>query len=182
MLHGHRGGWIRARGAWALLCVGVVGCMDLDKPKDTKILGNTKQPGAGLPGTPRLPGAAGTGVGAAGTGQPGAFPAVGSGGASMGGSGGVGRAPTGGYPTGGSTNFGTGSGNNNYVPAVGPNTNYQPVGSGPVSPASGMGAGERYGVQPLAVDPGLTPPAAPGASGGVVVPPGSSPVAPTYPK
>lgn len=53
MAQGTRSRWVRAAaaGLGVLLCTGLVGCMNWDKPKDTKL---GKQPGKGLPGTPSL--------------------------------------------------------------------------------------------------------------------------------
>lgn len=52
MAHGTRGRWVRvaATGFGVLLCTGLIGCMNSDKPKDLK---QTKAP-TGLPGTPTL--------------------------------------------------------------------------------------------------------------------------------
>lgn len=54
MAQGTRGRWIRAAttGLGVMVCTGLIGCMNSDKPKDTKL---AKQPAAGLPGTPTLP-------------------------------------------------------------------------------------------------------------------------------
>ena len=66
MAHGTRGRWLRvaSTGFGMVLCTGLVGCMNDDKPKDTKA---TKLPGQGLPGTPMLPNGAGA---VSKTGQP----------------------------------------------------------------------------------------------------------------
>jgi hypothetical protein len=69
MAQGTRWRWLRAAtaGFGVMFCTGLVGCMNNDKPKDTKI---AKQPGQpGLPGTVTLPPGGGA---AAKTGQPGA--------------------------------------------------------------------------------------------------------------
>ena len=126
MTQGTRGGWARRMivGFGAALCVTVVGCNEIDKPK---LGGTTKQPGPGLPGTPQLSGQPGTGN--VRTGQPGA------GMQPMGVGTPVGRNPGMGSPAGGNTNFGAGSGGNSFTPAVGPANNDYP----PISPAAGMG-------------------------------------------
>ncbi len=63
MAHGTRGRWLRVAttGFGMVLCTGLVGCMNTDKPKD-KVA--AKQPGPGLVGTPTLPSGAGAGAGA----------------------------------------------------------------------------------------------------------------------
>ncbi len=69
MAHGTRGRWLRVAGTGfgVVLCTGLAGCMNTDKPKDK---GTVRQPGPGLTGTPMLP--SGAGAGAVGrTGQPG---------------------------------------------------------------------------------------------------------------
>lgn len=178
MSQGPRGGWVRGllAGLGGLLCVGLVGCTEIDKPK----LGtNAKQPKAGLPGTPLLPGQPATGT--AGTRQPvtgtgmGFQPQTGTP---------AGRTTGTGMPAGSST-FGTGAGGSSIVPPVTPpNNTFQPAGAAaPMSPAQGMGSGNPgglpagYATQPALADPGLYPPAAPDNLGGPVSPPGG-PVAP----
>jgi hypothetical protein len=180
MSQGTRGGWARRMVAvlGAALCLTVIGCTEIDKPRFGK---STKQPGPGLPGTPTLTGQPGSGN--VRTGQPG------TGTQPMGATGTpVGRTPGGAYPTGGNTGFGSGASGNTFVPNVGPaNNDYTPISSAaPISPATGMGAGAPSGsfggaAAPPLDAPGLTPPAAPGAVGGVT-PPGSAPIAPTYPQ
>ena len=159
MSHGTRGGLVHTlfAGLGMVVCVSVIGCTDIDKPKD-KV--GTKQPGPGLPGLPRLQGQPGSGLGATGTGQPGALSGGNGLATPMGVTGSpVGRSPSSGSAVGGSTNFGTGTGNNQYIPPVGPNPNYPPVSAGSVSPSSGSfgpaaGAGAGYtNTQPLG-DPG----------------------------
>ena len=69
MAHGTRGRWMRVAttGFGVVLCTGLAGCMNTDKPKETKA--TPKLPPPGLTGTPMLPG--GAGAGAVGrTGQP----------------------------------------------------------------------------------------------------------------
>jgi len=155
----------------AALCVAIIGCNEIDKPK---MGGTTKQPGPGLPGTPTLSGQSGTGAARTGL-QP-------LGGAATP----VGRGATGGLPAGGNTNFGMNG--NVGVPPVRPSSNdYPPINNAPISPAAGMGSNTPSGSSGgaaaplLEAPPELTPPASPGALGGVVTPPGG-PVAPTYPK
>jgi hypothetical protein len=176
MSQGLRGGRINKlfAGLGALLCATVVGCTDVDKPK----LGtNTKQPGPGLPGTARLPGQPGSGMGTNnqygmnGSLQP------------TGGMGSSGRSPVGGYGATGGTNFGTGSNTNSFVPSVGPNNNYQPIGANPPAGAglgagSSGGAGAGYASSPPTLSD-LGPPSYPGGSGAPISPPGGQ--APLYP-
>jgi len=63
MAQGTRGGWVRVAvaGLGAVLCVGTLGCAGTDKTAPPKYgsgtMPNTKQPTAGLPNTPTLPGA-----------------------------------------------------------------------------------------------------------------------------
>jgi hypothetical protein len=159
-------------GLGAALCVTVVGCNEIDKPK---LGGTTKQPGPGLPGTPTLSGQPGSGNVRGGQPGMGTQPLGGVGTP-------VGRSPAGSLPVGGNTNFaaGSGSGGNAFVPSVSP-SNLDPA---PVSPAAGMGTGAATGsfggaAAPSLDAPGLTPPASPGAAGAAVLPPGYGPVAPT---
>lgn len=172
MSQGPQGGWARKLviGIGAALCVTVVGCNEIDKPR---LGGAAKQPGPGLPGTPTLSGQPGTGN--MRTGQPGTI------GQPMGATG-AGRSPAGAYSPTGNTNFGTGTSGTNFVPGVGPaNNDYQPISNTPVSPATGMGAGAAGGsfggAPPSLATPELYAPAAPDAKGGAVTPPGG-PVAP----
>jgi hypothetical protein len=180
MSQGTRGGWARKVivGLGATMCLTLIGCTEIDKPRFGK---STKQPGPGLPGTPTLQ----PGTGNVRSGQPtvGAQP--------MGATGTpAGRNPAGAYPTGGNSGFGTGGSGNSYVPNVGPSNNdYTPISNSntPLSPAAGMGAGAPSGsfggaAVPSLDAPELTPPAAPGAAAGVVTPPGNAPIAPTYPR
>jgi hypothetical protein len=166
MLQGTRGGWNLLMGVGVVVCVSLVGCNEVDKPKML-----TKQPGAGLPGTPRLPGQPGTGVSGGNVNtQP--LGALGTP---------AGRTPNTMVPA-GNTGFGSAVSGNNFVPAVNPNPNYPPIGS-PISPAAGMGAGAPSGSfggapAPNLDAPGLAPPASPGAAGVDVVAPTSGPVSP----
>ena len=131
MSQGPRGGWARKLvvGVGAALCVTLVGCNEIDKPR---LGSSTKQPGPGLPGTPTLSGQPGTGN--VRTGQPGAgIQPIGAAGTP------VGRGHGMGSPAGGNTNFGTNPGGNAFVPAVGPsNPDYQPYANAPVSPGRWM--------------------------------------------
>ena len=162
MSQGPRGGWARklAIGIGAALCVTVVGCNEIDKPR---LGGAAKQPGPGLPGTPTLSGQPGTSN--ARTGQPG------MGAQPLGGAGTpVSRSPSGAYSPTGNTNFGASTGGTNFVPGVGPaNNDYQPISNTPISPASGMGAGAAGGsfggAPPSLATPELYAPAAPDARG-----------------
>jgi hypothetical protein len=169
MSQGTRGGWIWKLfvGVGVVVCVSLVGCNEVDKPKML-----TKQPGAGLPGTPRLPGQPGSGVSGGNVNtQP------------LGGIGApVGRTTNTMVPA-GNSGFGAAGNGNTFVPAVGPNQNYQPIGAASVSPAAGMGAGASSGSfggsPPPNLDaPGLSAPAAPGAANVDVVPPSSGPISP----
>ena len=165
MAQGTRGRWLRvaATGFGAVLCTGLVGCMNSDKPKDTKV--GTKQPGQGLPGTPTLPNGAngaamnrtpggtgaygGTAIGATGSG---AFGGPGSNliqqtggvtgptGAGLGATG-PGRGATGqnvNTGSGGTSNFGD---NYRQYPPGAPGVIGTPTvpGVGPVQPAGGVG-------------------------------------------
>ena len=69
MAQGSRGRWLRvaSTGFGVVLCTGLVGCMNTDKPKDTKA--TAKLPPPGLTGTPMLPSGAGAGA-VSRTGQP----------------------------------------------------------------------------------------------------------------
>jgi len=168
-LRGGRMGQLFA-GLGALLCASVVGCTDVDKPKFGT---NTKQPGPGLPGTARLSGQPGSGLST--NGQYG----MSNGLQPTGGLGTSGRSTGGGYGAGG-TNFGTGTNTNSFVPSVGPNNNYQPLGNPPAG--SGLGAssssgGTSYGSEPMLKD--LGPPSYPGSNGMPVSPPSGS--GPLYP-
>ena len=175
MSQGTRGGWAHriAISLGAALCVTVVGCTELDKPRFGK---STKQPGPGLPGTPTLQGQPGTGN--VRTGQPnlGTQP-MGAAGTP------VSRSPATAYPTGGNSGFGAAANSNTLLPNVGPaNNDYTPI-----APAAGMGNGAPSGsfggaAAPPLDAPGLTPPAAPGAVGGVAPPPGGGPIAPSHPQ
>ena len=190
MSQGPRGGWVRAvfAGVGVMFCAGLVGCTGLDKPKDKQAT-NTKQPGAGLPGTPRLPGAPGTGVaGAAGTGagmgglQPIGgtnYNTVGTGGRTPGG---TGFSTTGGpgMPAVSGTSYPTGpAGGSSVAPPVGP-AGAGAGASGTWGGSAAGGASSGSGFSPP--NPQLTdfpvPPSAPdaGSRGGPVVPPG--PVSP----
>jgi hypothetical protein len=179
MSQGKRGGWVRKffAGLGVVVCVSVLGCNDLDKPKQVT---GTKQPGTGLPGLPSLPGQRGSGVPAPGqSGATGGVQPMGSFGAA------ASRAPASGSSPTGNSSFGTGANGNQLIPPVTPNTNYPSVGNGPVSPATGLGAASSNGVgtsalQPALADPGLYPPASPDSRGGPVTPP-VPPVAPSYP-
>jgi hypothetical protein len=175
-----RGGWARkvVAALGAALCLTVIGCTEIDKPRFGK---STKQPGPGLPGTPTLSGQPSSGNVRPGQPATGAQP--------MGATGTpVGRAPAGAYSTGGNSGFGSGASGASYVPNVGPSNNdYAPISNAPISPAAGMGAGTPSGsfggaAVPSLDAPELTPPAAPGAAAGVVTPPGNAPIAPTYPR
>ena len=179
MSQGTRGGWARkvVVGLGAAMCLTLIGCTEIDKPKFGK---STKQPGPGLPGTPTLLGQPSSGnvrTGLPGTGvQPGTSGMP------------VSRTPAGAHPTGGNAALGTGVSGTSYVPNVGPtNTDYVPISNSntPLSPAAGMGAGTPSGsfggaAVPSLDAPELTPPAAPGAAAGIVTPPGNAPIAPTY--
>jgi hypothetical protein len=189
MAQGTRGRWLRvaATGFGVVLCTGLVGCMNSDKPKDTKVA--TKQPTQGLPGTPTLPpGNNGTAMNRTpgGTGAYGGT-AIGAGG-TYGGAG-SNLIQTGGVtgPTGsglgaagprGATGQNTGSGSSNF------GTNYQqlPPGTpgmmgtptvpttGTVQPAGGVGMGaplDRGAPSGVvnAPPPELLPPAPPGPLG-----------------
>ncbi len=184
MSQGPRRGWVRAvfTGIAAVLCAGAIGCTDLDKPKDTKLGANAKQPGPGLPGTARLPGAAGSGVGAAGMGQPSQFQGIGNGAQPIGG---VNRAAGGsGFAAPGGTGAGMqpGAGSNQYgtVPSAGPiGAGVPTYSAGPNAYAPPAGGAPAYALQPLG-DPGLAPPPAPGGVGGPVAPPVGGPVSPGY--
>jgi hypothetical protein len=177
MSQGTRGGLIRTllAGLGVAVCVSLVGCTELDKPKD-KV--GAEQPGPGLPGTARLPGQPNSGVG---TGQPNAFAGMGNQNSATGLN--AGRSPSTLQPA-GATNFGTNT--NTFVPSVAPNDRYPPINPSSAPPSSGSfgpasSAGAPYSVQPLGPPDVITPPAAPGASGGVVLPP-SGPMAPPYQK
>jgi hypothetical protein len=191
MAQGTRGRWLRvaATGFGVVLCTGLVGCMNSDKPKDTKV--GTKQPTQGLPGTPTLPGGAN---GAAMNKTPGGTGAYGGtaigAGSTFGGSGsnvmqaggvtappGAGLGATGPRGTtgqntssGGTSNFG----NNNYqqYPPGAPGVIGTPTlpGTGPVQPAGGVGMGpssDRGAPSSAAYappEPVLPPPPPPGHS------------------
>ena len=172
MSQGPRGGWVRRlfAGLGMMLVVTVMGCTDIDKPKMGT---NTKQPGPGLPGTARLPGQPGVGGVSGQSGLGGTMQPMGNTGTP------VGRSGATGYSTGANTNFGTGTTGNSIVPSVGPYNNYQPTGTGPVSPAgSGLGAGSPAGAGTgYATPPGLSDlgpyaPAPPDGRGPVMPPAG----------
>lgn len=176
MAHGTRNRvWrVAVAGFGAVLCGGLVGCLNTDKPKE-KV---PTKPGIGLPGTPTLP-PNGT---ATKSGTPGAFagaganlqPRVGTTGANTNTSGGTGIQPAGGFGTqpGGISAPTPPSGLQPGAPPAPKmsapwDTNYQP--SGPANPAL-----------PPMTD--ITPPAPFGGSGAPVTPPqppaGLGPVAP----
>lgn len=174
MSQGLRRGWIRTTLAalGAVVVAGFVGCTDIDKPKDATRIGANGKAGAYLPGTPRLPGSPGSGIGAApvGTNAGNQFGSPAGTGSPQ--AGGIGRTPSG-------TGFGNMTmpvGNSSVVPPVGPMSHsgtgpsaVSPAGANwntPSNPAAGLGQGQSLG------DPGLYPPAAPGTSGGPVAPPG----------
>ena len=157
MAQGSRGRWLRvaATGFGVLICTGLVGCLNGDKPKDTKSTG--KQPTPGLPGTPRLD-APGVGAGTGGTGAM--------------------NTPKGGQPTnqftGAGANLQPGGGfaaSNQFRPGTtGQNTltsnPQQPINYGAI-PAGGpptLGAPAQTGVQPAGGPLGMTNPG-PGAGG-----------------
>ena len=182
MSQGPRRGWVRAvfTGIAAVLCAGAIGCTDLDKPKDTKLGANAKQPGPGLPGTARLPGAAGAGVNATGLGQSNQFQGMGNVGQPTGrAAGGSGFAAPGGTGTG----MQPASGSNPYstIPSAGPiGAGVPTYSTGPSAYAAPpAGGAPPYAVQPLG-DPGLAPPTPPGGVGGPVAPPGGSAIPQNY--
>jgi hypothetical protein len=189
MSQGPRRGWVRAvfTGLGIIVCTGLVGCWSADKDKDSipqKYGSNTKQVGAGLPNTPRIPGMPGSG-GIGVNGQPtnnGLQPAGGfnAGGRTMGG-----------------TNFNTnpgaglGSGAGVVVPggpgASSSGSNFGAMGQpnlGPASPAGGNFAsgpnnyvgGPGQPISPAGLgqrDPNLAPPNPPDLSLGAhdIIPP-----------
>ena len=176
-----RGGWVRTviGGIAVVLCAGAIGCTDVDKPKD-KLGLNSKQPGPGLPGTPRLQGTPGSGLGTAG--QPGAFNNMSNGvqpggvGTPAGRGGSAFGTPAGSnIGSGSGSNFGAGSPNGSMIPPVGP------AGSGGyAAPAGGYGSGSAnggYGGATSPPAPNLTdvpvPPSPPGSGFGPVSPPTS---------
>lgn len=200
MAHGTRGRWLRvaATGFGVVLCTGLVGCMNTDKPKDK---GTVRQPGPGLTGTPMLP--SGAGAGAVGrTGQPGGqFTGPG---ANLQQAGGFQPAPGG---VAGQQRFGS-TGQNTNTSGQPPAYNYaaapgaapinsaptQPGYAQPIQPAAGtapsqyLGGGAAapsggFAAPPASVD-ALLPPLPPplhGSAGGAELPGGVLPPVPASP-
>ncbi|MBN9120685.1 MAG: hypothetical protein J0I06_16300, partial [Planctomycetes bacterium] len=144
MAQGTRGRWVRAAatGFGVVLCTGLVGCMNSDKPKDTKA---TRQPGPGLPGTPMLQPGAGAGAAANRTPQPGlGQPYNGPGGNIQ---------PTGGFgTTGTSGSFRTGSTGVNPLTTSVPQPNF----SAPPGAPGTIGAPAQPGMYP-SMQPSVLP-------------------------
>lgn len=206
MAQGTRGRWVRTivAGLGVTFSTGLVGCMNWDKPKDTK---STTPPKAGLPGTPTLPAGGNGGIAGQPKWQvPGAGQYTGPGGNIQ---------PNNNFATGAPARTGTngltttaGGTNQNYgnwpptgspgtvgtpgVPganSIQPIGGFGPVGAAPLQPSGGAVAG--YGpTSPLPSPSDLTilppaPPTSPGgefAGTGSVLPPnvgsGLGPVAP----
>lgn len=196
MAQGTRGRWVRAivAGLGVTFSTSLVGCMNWDKPKETK---STTPPKAGLPGTPTLP-AGGTAGGAAQPkwSVPGAGQYTGAGSNIQPNN----NFATGAPPRTGTNNLNTTAGPNPYgvqpagasgtigapgVPGVAPFQpagGFGPVGAAPLAPSGGVAAG--YGpTSPLPSPADLTilPPAPPSSPGsefagvGSVLPPNVSP-------
>jgi hypothetical protein len=189
MAHGTRSrAWrVAVAGAGALLCGGLVGCMNTDKQKDAKV---PTKPGIGLPGTPTLPSGTGTGTATktgapTGTAAPGAFAGAGAnlqpqqriGTTGQNTNTGGGTIQPAGFaaPAGPQPGFGGGispptppSGALPGGPVPAPtmsmpkwDTNYQPIGSGPTNPA----------LPPMTDIAPIAPPGAPIGPGASVLPP-----------
>jgi hypothetical protein len=185
MAHGTRNRvWrVAVAGVGALLCGGLVGCMNTDKPKD-KV---TTKPGVGLPGTPTLtPGGSAKAGTPTGSGLPaGNFtgagaglqqPRVGTTGQNTNtGTGGTGIQQTGGF----GTQPGLGAG----VSPPSPPASLQPGGP----PAPSMPWPTNYPptgtvpTNPVLPPTDITPPPPQGAPGASVLPPQPVPGAPTSP-
>jgi hypothetical protein len=150
------------------LGVAFIGCTEIDKPKDWKLGNNTKQPGPGLPGTPRLQGQPNSGVNQPGGNAVQPASAFGST---------FNRNPSGTNLGAGNSVGGSSIGSNPYVPPVGPqgsantnNYNYSSSTRGTSSSVPGGPSSPQYG------DLSIVPPPPPGSSGSTVSPPG-----PMYP-
>lgn len=177
MAHGTRNRvWrVAVAGVGALLCGGLVGCMNTDKPKE-KV---TTKPGIGLPGTPTLPPTGATATKAP-SGTPGAFagaganlqpqPRAGTTGANTNTSGVGSIQPAGGFST------QPGGISAPTPPAGTPGTVPPPSMPWPASGSNYPPGGPTNPVVPPMTD--ISPPAPFGAPGASVLPPQPAPGAP----
>jgi hypothetical protein len=186
MAQGTRGRWIRtaATGLGVLLCSGLVGCWNADKPRENGLFKKTGL--VGLPGTPKLPE---NGAGTLGkTGQPAGTTGQVRTGTGMGA--GTGTQPAGGF--GNYPNYPAQPGNTGaigaptqpgFVPSVGPSS-YQPTGASGTPGASLGGSTTGAGAYVSPPPPALStveplPPGPPSyPTGAGVDPAGVQPLAP----